>query len=505
MAKLADALDLGSSAARHVGSTPIIRTKKVEHPPKPGRMFNICTFINTSKRIMANVVRENVSNLVDQLTVTVDTSDYLPKFEKKLKEYGKTANIPGFRKGFVPAGMIKKMYGAGIFQEEVLRAVEVELYRYLGEEKPKAFGQPMPLTNDIQLDMNKPAPFEFKFEMGLHPEINIPALADASFTKTEVEITDEEVAEELDRIQMKAGNMIDIESAELPEDLLTVVFAEVNESGELVEDGIKKENSVMLKFFSEALQKELKGKQAGDTVDFQLKESFAADQLELILRDLELDAKDPTSAEKRFKMTIAKTGRIEKRELNEAFFTEVFPGKGVTNEDEAKVFLKADLAVHWNGQAKNQLHDQIYQHLTTNTKFDLPETFLKRWLKEGGEKVKTDAEIDKEFPTFISQLSWTLISEKLMAEKKIDVSDEEIKESMKAEIMQYFGQMGMGNDMDWMDSYIDRMMKDEKHVDKTYRTLVTSKLFEALEADAKPLVVKSGTKEFIEEVRKSEV
>lgn len=451
---------------------------------------------------MANVVRANVSNLVDELTVQVEPIDYLPNFDKKLKEYGKTANIPGFRKGFVPAGMIKKMYGAGIFQEEVLKSVEKELYRFLSEEKPKVFGQPLPLTNDISLDMTNPAPFEFKFEMGLHPEISLPVLKDASFTKTEIELTDEEVNEELDRIQLKAGKMDDIDAVELPEDLLTVTFTEIDADGTIVENGITKENSVMLKFFSDKLQKDLKGKKAGDSIEFALKDSFAAEQLDAILSDLALDPSDDTSVEKRFKMTIDKTGRIEKRELNEEFFNEVFPGKEFKTEAEAKAFLKTDLATHWNGQAKNQLHDQIYKHLTSNTKFDLPETFLKRWLKEGGEKIKSDKEIDKEFPTFLTQLRWTLISEKLMEEKKIDVSDEEIKESMKAEIMQYFGQMGMGNDMDWMDSYIDRMMKDEKHVDKTYRTLVTSKLFDSLEADAKPLTVKSTTKEFIEEIKK---
>ena len=453
---------------------------------------------------MANVARANVSNLVDELTVTVEPADYLPKFDKKLKEYGKTANIPGFRKGFVPAGMIKKMYGAGIFQEEVLRSVEVELYKYLGEEKPKAFGQPMPLSNDIKLDMNSPETIDFKFEMGLHPEVNIPALKDASFTKIEIELTDEEVNEELDRLQMKGGKMEDIDAAELPEDLLTVMFVEIDEAGAPVEGGITKDNSVMLKFFSESLQKELAGKKSGDSIEFQLKGSFAADQLDLILRDLSLDPNDETAAEKRFKMTIDKTGRIEKRELDEEFFNEIFPGKEFKTAEAVKEFLKEDLAKHWNGQAKNQLHDQIYRHLTNNTKFDLPETFLKRWLKEGGEKIKSDQEIDKEFPTFLSQLRWTLISEKLMEEKQIEVKDEEIKDSMKAEIMQYFGQMGMGNDMDWMDSYIDRMMKDEKHVDKTYRTLITTKLFEALEADAKPMIVKNTTKEFIEEVKKTE-
>ena len=111
---------------------------------------------------MATVARENIGLLNDKLTVKLNKEDYLPAFEKKLKEYSKTANIPGFRKGMVPAGMIKKMYGAGLFQDEVLRTIEKELYTYLDKERPDIFAQPLPLENELQkLDMNNPGEFDF--------------------------------------------------------------------------------------------------------------------------------------------------------------------------------------------------------------------------------------------------------------------------------------------------------------------------------------------------------
>ena len=107
---------------------------------------------------MSAVVRENMGLLTDKLTVKVSKEDYFPSFEKKLKEYSKTANIPGFRKGMVPVGMIKKMYGASIFNDEVLRSVEKKLYSYLNEEKPDIFAQPLPLEKDLnQLDINNPS------------------------------------------------------------------------------------------------------------------------------------------------------------------------------------------------------------------------------------------------------------------------------------------------------------------------------------------------------------
>ena len=119
---------------------------------------------------MASVNKENIGNLHDKLTVKVSKEDYLPSFEKAIKDYSKKANIPGFRKGMVPAGMVKKMYGASIFYDEVIKSVEKELKNYLVTEKPEIFAQPLPMENDLRkLDMNQPSDYDFPFEIGLKP------------------------------------------------------------------------------------------------------------------------------------------------------------------------------------------------------------------------------------------------------------------------------------------------------------------------------------------------
>ena len=122
---------------------------------------------------MASVIKENIGNLHDKLTVKISKEDYLPEFEKAIKSYSKKANIPGFRKGMVPSGMIKKMYGASIFSDEVIKTVEKELQEYLGKEKPEMFAQPLPMESDLRkLDMNQPEEYDFPFEIGLKPKIN---------------------------------------------------------------------------------------------------------------------------------------------------------------------------------------------------------------------------------------------------------------------------------------------------------------------------------------------
>jgi trigger factor len=427
---------------------------------------------------MATVVRENVGLLNDKLTVKISKEDYFPSFEKKLKEYSKNANIPGFRKGMVPAGMIKKMYGAGIFSDEVLKTVEKELFAWLNKEKPEIFAQPLPLTNDLGgLDMNNPADVEFGFEIGLKPVFEIPAFSKAPVTRHMVTVTDDMVTEEVSRMQIKGGKMTGPEEINNDENVLNILFTESDENGHVAEDAAGKENSVILKYFAEATKQKLTGKKLGDFIAVKLKNAFAGDKLDMMLQDLGFDKDNKEAAEKYFKLDIVKIGLVEKRELDEAFFAEIFPGKGIKTEEELRAALKTEIQQYWESQSLNQLQDQLYHYLLNETKMEFPENFLKRWLQTGGDEPKTAEQAEAEFPSFSNQLKWTLISDRLITENKLEVGEEELKAAMRAEVMRYFGQMNMDGDLSWLESYIDRMMKDEKQVDATYRRLITEKVF----------------------------
>lgn len=436
---------------------------------------------------MATVIRENIGLLNDKLIVKIEKSDYLPAFEKKLKEYGKTANIPGFRKGMVPAGMIKKMYGASIFNDEVLKGVERKLYEYLNEEKPEIFAQPIPLVNNVDmLDLNNPGDYEFGFEIGLKPVFEIPSLQNAQLTYHEVKVTDEMIDEEINRMQIKGGDMTEPEVIDNLENVLNVLFTECDANGEIVENGISRENSVLLKYFSPALQEKLKGLKKGDSIVFKLKDAFEADKLSMMLKDLGLDAADAQAAEKSFKLEVEKIGLIEKKALNEAFFNEVFPGKDIQDEATFRSTLAEEIQTYWNSRSQNQLHDQLYHFLIDNTKMDFPEAFLKKWLQTGTEKPKTAEEAERDFPGFSNQLKWSLITDKLIKDHSLDVNAEELRNHMRTEVTRYFGNMNMGEDMSWLDSYLDRMMKDEKQVESTYHRLITEKLFKFMADQVTP-------------------
>ncbi len=435
---------------------------------------------------MATVTKENIGLLHEKLTVKLEKTDYLPSFEKALKEYSKKANIPGFRKGMVPAGLIKKMYGPSLFTDEVLRSVDRELIGYLETGKVEIFAQPLPLETDIrQLDVNNPADYEFHFEIGMKPDFNMADLSKAKITRYVVTITDEMLDNEVTRLQNRYGNMTDKEVAETEENVLNVVFTETDAAGNEVEAGIKKDNSLLVKYFAEAYRKNLIGKKAGDSFNVQLTTAFDEKEREWIISDLGLK-EDPAAADKYFSISVTKVGLLEKRELNEDFFNQLYPGQEIKTEADFRNKIKEEIAAYWSGQARNQIHDQVFHQLIDHTRIDFPEGFLKKWVKTQGETPKTDEEVEKEFPAFLSQLKWTLISDKIVNENSIQVNPDEIRAFAKQQLFSYMGGANLSDDQPWVNDYVEKMMKDRKFVEDSYTRIQTQKIFEWTETQVNP-------------------
>lgn len=439
---------------------------------------------------MATVTKENIGLLHEKLTVTLEKKDYLPSFEKALKDYSKKANIPGFRKGMVPAGLIKKMYGPSLFTDEVLRTVDRELIGHLQNNKVDIFAQPLPLDADFStMDVNNPGDYTFHFEIGLKPEFDLPSFATAPITRYVVDVTDEMIDNEVSRLQNRYGNMLDKEAVDSEENVVNVVFTELDENGQPKEDGIVKDNSLLVKYFKGDARASLMGKKAEDSIEFVLADAFEEKELEFILSDLGLEKGDTN---RRFKLQITKVGLLEKKELNAEFFNQLYPGGEVVTEQDFRNKIKEEIQNYWNSQARNQIHDQIYHLLLDHTTINFPESFLKKWIKTQGENeengaTKTDEQVDQEFPGFLKQLTWTLISEKIVFENELQVDPDEIRQFARQQLLGYMGGMGAGADQQpWMDSYVEKMMQDRKYVEDSYNRLQTQKIFEWAETQVNP-------------------
>lgn len=426
---------------------------------------------------MATVTQQDVAPLHKHLNVTINKEDYLPTFEKSLKEYSKKANIPGFRKGMVPAGLIKKMYGNSLFVDEVLKTVDKQVFEYLEKEKLDIFAQPLPVDMNLgQLDVNNPNNYTFTFEVGMKPDFPMPDLAKEKIKRYKVQVTDEMVNEEVQRLSTRYGNMTEPESVSDEENVLNVTFIETDANGNEVEGGIRKDNSLLVKYFKESFRPNVMGKKKEDTLSLKLDDAFEGQEKEWVLNDLGLDS----ATDKYFKLLITKVGLIEARELNEEFFAQLFPNEEIKTEEAFRQRIKDELQKQWDAESRNQLQHNLYHILLDHTHVDLPADFLKRWLRTQGQnnQQKTEEEVENEFPQFVNQLKWTLISERLILQNNIEVKPDEIRQFAKQQLLGYMGMQALDEEQQWVRDYIDRMMKDRKYVEDAYNRLQTQKLFD---------------------------
>lgn len=419
---------------------------------------------------MATVSRQPISNLHDKLVVKITKEDYLPSFEKSLKLSSKQANIPGFRKGHVPVGMIKKMYGPSLFMDEVIRTANEQLSNFLKEEQTNIFAQPLPIQDEnLKIDMNDPQDYEFAFELGIKPEVN-PAIIEekkGSVNRYKIIIEDKMLDEEIANIKKRAGKLENVESLENDTDFVYATYT--TEGKDAVEDVVSFDK------LPQSFQEKLKGAAPEATFTFsmsELSEEEAADLLKTLKAGEE--AKEAT-----YTFTLTKIGRLAERELNTEFFEEVFPGQDVADEEAFRARIKEEMGKEVTRIGNDRLQNDIFELLVHETPMELPEAFLKSWIQKGGEKTKTDEEVEAEWPSFQHQLRWTLISDKLVQHYNLQVTLEEVQADMKAKVLAYFGNMTEEN-APWLESYMQQMMKDENTLNETYRRLLFDKLFDKI-------------------------
>jgi len=447
---------------------------------------------------MSTVTRENIGLLNDKIVVKVSKDDYLPSFEKALKDYSRKANIPGFRKGMVPSGLIKKMYGNSVFADEVLKSVEKELTNYMAAEKLEIFAQPLPLPeNDArQINMSQPEDYSFAFEVGLKPEFSLADLPALRPVKYDVEVTDEMVNDEIDRLRLRNGKMTEPETVTSDDNVLNLTFTETDADGNPIEGGIHKDNSLLVKYFNIEYRSQWMGKKKDDSLVFQLSKAFDEKEREWIIHDLGLDKDDVAATEKYFKATLTKIGLVEKSELNESFFKTVYPDKEITTEEAFRNAIKDEIQHYWDNQSQSQLQHTLYHELLDHTKIDFPESFLKRWLLNGGEKQKTKEEVDHEFPSFTNQLKWTLILDKIARENNIDVNAEELRDFARHQLSGYVGAHTIDESQPWVTDYVNRMMQDRRFIEDAVHRIRTDKVLNWAASKVQAVEKKISREEF---------
>lgn len=428
------------------------------------------------------ITKENVDSLNAILKLKVSKEDYEPRIKDSLNAYRKKVELKGFRKGQVPVGVIKKMYGNHIVADTVNDILNEQVNNYIVENKLDVLGNPLPKsgqTFDLTIDSLKD--FEFEYEIGLAPEFELSYLAKKPTLEREViDVTKKMLDEEVDRVRKRYGKVEPVIDAMQDDDMLTIRFEEINEKDEVVEGGVSHSAPIALNMLKDAkLNKEVKKLKKGDSIVIRdLVKAFEKEPAELAKQVLNLELTPETLPE--VKATLEEVKRVIPAEMNEDFFKTIYgETEEVKTEADMRKKIEEEIEQYFAKQSDQKLYNKLAEQLIENTKMDFPSTFLKRWIKLTNEKPISEEQIENEFPAFEKNLKWSLIVKKVSKENKVDVSMEEVKQRTADQIRQQMMSYGIGDmPAEEMDKFVANMMARKDHASQTRETLLEEKLFD---------------------------
>ena len=415
-----------------------------------------------------NITRENIDALNAVVKVDIAKDDYSDKVEKILTDYRKTANIPGFRKGHVPMGMVKKQYGKAVLVDEVNKLLQDALNKYLTEEKLDVLGQPLPKPQD---DINwESDDFSFEFELGLAPEFDVQLKGKKSITHYTIVADDKMIDEQVERVQKQYGKIVSQKTIEADSEI-TGTF---NNEAEEVDNTV---TITLDKFKGKGTTKKFVGAKAGDVIELNTKGLYNDDH------DLMHALKVPHDKAHGLKIdvtfTVTEINKRELADLDQELFDKMF-GKGtVTSVTEMRAKIKEDAEKQFVQQSDQKLLNDVTEYLVDSTKFDLPAVFLQKWMQTAGETAMDEAQAKDEYQKSEKSLRYQLIEGKLMEANNIKVDFEDVKTSAKAMIKVQMAQFGQSNPSEKeLDDIAARVLSNQDEVRRLSEQAVSQKLLE---------------------------
>ena len=413
-----------------------------------------------------NISKEQIDSLNAVVKVAITREDYEEKVNDILKNYRKQANIPGFRKGQVPMGLIKKQYGKAVLVDEVNKLLQDNLNKYLTEEKLDVLGNPLPKPQE-NFDWDK-EDFDFEFELGLAPEFEVKLNTKKPITHYKIIADKKMVNEQMERLQKQYGKIVS-----KPE---VTKIAEVNGTFKNEPEEIDHKTTIELtKIKSKKAIDALVGKKVGETVTLKTKGLFKEDYL--LSSSLGIAQEKAENLTIDVTLTIEEINEREPAELNQELFDKLFGEGTVKSEAEMKEKIKTDSEKQFEQQSDQKLLNDITEKLIEETKFDLPSEFLKKWIQVSGEKELTEAEASEEYEKSEKGLRYQLIEGKVIKENDLQVQFDELKEFAKGFIKSQMAQYGhMDPKEEELENIAARVMGNQDEVKRLSEQLMSQKL-----------------------------
>ena len=430
-----------------------------------------------------NITQEKVNNLSSILKVKLSPADYQQRVDSQLTAMQKKANMPGFRPGKVPVGLVKKMYGKSILVEEVNKVLNNHLSEYISTNKIEILGQPIPSESDnAEIDWDNAKEFEFAFELGHAPEFTVD-IANEPFDYKLIKVEDSLVDKEIADMQRRYGKANNPETVQ-KNDLVFGDFVELDQDGNELENGIKKTSTIATdKIKNEKVLESLVGMSASASLVLDPHE--LSDNSTDLAAMLGINAQSAEALSSNFKFTITNISRVEPAELNQELYNKVY-GDGVNTIEEFRAKIKGELSSMFNNDSDRFFLNRVVAGLVKKYDIELPEAFLKRWLVLASEKPVEMAQIELEFPTYAERLKTQMIINKIISENKIKVEMEDIRAFVKSLISkQYVQYNGTEMEQQDLDDTANRVLKNEKEYNRIVEKLYDDKLLEFLKSKLK--------------------
>lgn len=389
-----------------------------------------------------NVTRENVDALNAILRVEITPEDYAEKVKSTLNKYRKTAKIPGFRPGTVPFSLIQKQYGKAVLSEELNKVVNESLHKFITENELNILGNPIPKEDEeFKGDFDRPETFEFTYEIGLSPELKVNLTAKSTYDYHKVKVDDKLIDQQVNDLRRRYGKMVSAEKVG-ESDMILGQFVELNEDGSIKEGGILHSSTISVEFVEDkATKNELVGKVVGDKVVVDPAKVSRGGKDTAAMLGIKEDQLDTIS--NKFQLTITEIKAMELAELNQELFDRLFGPGEVNSEKELRERVKNDLTGMFSNDSDKLLTRSVYEDLIENTKVELPDTFLKRWIKVANEKEITQEQIEAEYDGYAKGLKWQLIQGEIFRSNDIKLEEGELISFTKALIVNNYAQYGM--------------------------------------------------------------
>ena len=424
---------------------------------------------------------ENQDKVNGLMTIIVEESDYKEKVEKSLKDYRKQANIPGFRKGMAPMGLIKKQYGEYLKLDTINKVVGEELYKYIKDNKINMLGEPLPSAKQEAQDLEKEPPYTFYFDIAVAPELKVELTSKDKLPYYDIKVDDATVDKQVDIFASRTGQYVKAEEYQ-KNDMLKGDLRELDEKGNTKEGGITLEAAVMMPEFIkvEDQRKLFDNAKLGDVIVFNPRKAYPDNDSEIAAL-LKIKREEVAQHEGDFSYQITEISRFEKAEVNQALFDQIYGEGEVKSLEEFRTKIAEGIKEQTVTDCDYKFLLDVRSYLEGKVgKLTFPDEILKRVMllnnKERGEEF-----VEKNYEASIQQLTWHHIKEQLVEANKVKIEDKDVREAAKETARIQFAQYGMIQvPEEYVDNYVTEMFKKKENVDAFVDRAIDLKLIEAL-------------------------